>query len=251
MDFSLKIIADKLNKKLENASEALKTELDGAVKNLANAAYAELVAKVQSTQMDPKNRSDYLKGLQFTDLGDNSYMITLEGDWINKLEGGFPSYDLKEKLLSSKKTVGVGSRAGESWVRTNKQGKKYTAVPFERKTTANNLSGDLASDIKNITAKNIAGIQQNITKIFKDESGKPIAGKVAVGSSSNSNLDKLVKYQHVYKSGKVQSLYLNFRMISENSSGWQHPGFSGYHFFDKIEEYVEKELENIVKIILD
>lgn len=38
---------------------------------------------------------------------------------------------MKPGMLNSDKTVQTGSRSGEKWVQTNKEGKKYAAVPIE------------------------------------------------------------------------------------------------------------------------
>lgn len=251
-DLSLKLTAEKLGKSLENLSSRLEAELNQAVKDLSNAAYASMVSQVQNMGMDPKNRQDYLRGLQFTQIGNNEYMIYLEGDWANKLEDGFSSYSIKEQLLRSQKRVQVGQRAGEKWVRESKDGKKYAAVPFEHKPYAAK-AGDLASEIKKMNAMNRQGQKQRITKTFKDDFGNPIAGKVATAimeEGSPENLAGLTKYQYVSDKGKVSSIYMTFRIVHEDSAGWNHPGFPGYKFFEEAEKEIGKELENIVKTLL-
>lgn len=252
-DLSIKLTAEKLGKSLKNVSSRVEQEMQDAVKNLANAAYASMVTQVQNMGMDPKNRQDYLRGLQFTQIGDNAYMIHLEGDWANKLEDGFPSYSLKEVLLRSQKRVEVGSRAGQKWVREAKDGHKYASVPFEHKPYAAK-AGDLAAEIKKMNALNRQGQKQRITKTFKDDFGKPIIGKVATAifeeGTTPENLKGLTKYQYVSDKGKVSSIYMTFRVVSENSTGWINPGFSGYQLFEQAEREIEKELENIVKTLL-
>lgn len=250
-DFSIKLIADELGKSLENLAPQVEQELNDAVANLASAAHASLVARVQGMSMDPKNRQDYLRALKLQKIDDENWLIFLDGQWPKKLEEGFDGYDMKQKLLSSEKTVQVGSRAGEPWVRQGKKG-KYAAVPFEHKPlSSEGMAGNLADDIKKLMAKNRQGQEQSILETFNDANGKPIAGKVAtVKQSDNPNLKGLTKYQHVSDSGKVSSVYMTFRMISEHSSGWQHPGFKGYQLFKEAEEYVQNELENIVKTLL-
>lgn len=253
-DFSVQLTAEKLGKSLENAGEQLEQQVNEAVRNLANAAYASMVSQIQARKMDPKNRQDLLRGLNFTDIGNNSYVIDLQGDWANKLEDGYPGYDMKQTLLSSKKKVEVGSRAGQDWVREGQNG-KYAAVPFDHKPYAAG-SGDMAQDIKKIMAKNRQGEDQPLTKTFKDDFGKPIAGKVAsvkadmLPDGVSKNLGGITKYQHVSDKGKVSSIYMTYRIISENSNGWFHPGWDGYHFFEQAEKDVERELENIVRNLL-
>ena len=179
-DFSLKIKAKQLGKSMDDLDQAVEAELREAVKNVAVAAHNTMVAQIQSMQMDPKNRQDYLRGLQITPLDDENYLIYLDGAWANKLEQGFEGYDMKEVLLRSDKTVEVGSRAGEPWVRQGTKG-KFAAVPFEHKPFSGEKfnSGDLATEIKKMTAMNMAGQKQKLTKTFKDLSGNPMSGKVA------------------------------------------------------------------------
>lgn len=252
-NLSLEFKAEELGKSLENLGPVLEMELRDAVANLANAAYTAMVAQVQQMSMDPKNRQDYLRGLNLEPIGNDSFLLSLDGEWANKLEQGFPAYDMKPGLLGSNKKVSVGSRAGQDWVRKSAKGTKYAAVPFEHKpfSAQNFSSGDLAKDIKKLQAANQSGKMQKLTKVFKDPSGNPLSGKVAsVGATSNPNLAGITKYQFVHESGRVSSVYLTYRMVSSNSAGWQHPGFAGYGLFKKVEEYVDSELENIVNTLL-
>jgi hypothetical protein len=250
-DLSVKFIADKLGKDLESAADRVKKELEAAVKNLAHAAHANIIAKVQASKMSQQNKTNYMKSVQFLELGDNSFLISLEGAWPNKLEAGFGPYSIKDMLLKSKKIVQVGSRAGQPWVRQSKEGKKYAAVPMQHHPSAA-APGDLDAEIKKMYAFNRQGVRQKITKTFTDDLGRPIAGKVAsvVGEGISPNLQNLTKYQHIHESGKVSSLYMTYRIVHEDSSGWMHPGSSGMHFFKEAEREIEKELENIIKILL-
>jgi hypothetical protein len=253
-DLSISITAEKLGKSLENLGANIEAEMSAAVKNLAQAGYASMISQIQNTKMDPKHRQDFLKGLQFDEIGPDTYMISLEGDWANQLEDGFPAYDMKEVLLKSTKKVQVGSRAGQNWVREGQNG-KYAAVPMDHKPYAAG-TGDMAADIKKLNALNLQGQQQKLTKTFKDDFGKPIAGKVAsVGAKNlpegvNPNLAGVTKYQFVSDKGAVSSVYMTYRIISENSTGWKHPGFSGFRIFDKIEAEIQSELENIVNRLI-
>ncbi len=252
MDIEVKLIADELGKSLKNMAPQVEAELQQAVGNLANAAYAAMVAKVQGMSMDPKSRQSYLKALKFEDLGDATWLIYLDGDWAQKLEEGFDAYNIKDVLLKSTKTVEVGSRAGQPWVRRNKEGKKFAAVPFEHKPfSGEKMAGNLSDDIKKILVKNRAGAEQPITKIFNDLEGKPIHGKVATATGVGvPNLEGLTKYQHVHESGKVSSVYMTFRNVGEDSKGWVHPGHDGYNLFKEAEQYVQTELRNILNNLL-
>lgn len=249
-DISFKFRAEELGKTIENLAPQVEEEINQAVKNLAHAAYTGMIARVQSMGITDASRKNYLKGLKFKDLGDDSYLIYLDGEWANKLEDGFGPYSIREVMLKSQKIVGVGKRAGEPWVRKAKDGHKYAAVPFEHKPHVN-PSGDLASDIKKMMGKGINGQEQSMSKIFKNAEGNPLNGKVATAvNAPNANLEGLTKYQHVHASGRVSSVYMTFRMVSENGKDWIHPGHKGYHLFKQAQEYVEKEMDNIIKTLL-
>lgn len=251
VDLNLKFVAEKLGKSIENAAESVQDEVNLAIKNLTDAAYANIIAHVQGSNMGSANKQDYLKSIKYDTIGENTYLISLEGAWPNKIEEGMEPYDMKPGLLGSKKIVGTGSRAGESWVRTSKKGKKYAAVPFEHKSKAK-PSGDLGTDLKTIVALNRQGKAQSITKTFKDDFGKPITGKVATASGPDlpPNLQNLTKFQHVSENGRVSNVYMTWRMVHEDSSGWMHPGHPGYHFFDKVEKEIEAEIKNIINTLL-
>lgn len=251
-DLELKLIADELGKDLENLAPRVEAELNKAIENLATAAYSAMIAKVQSMSLDPKNRADYLRSLKFENVGDGTYLIFLDGERAQTLEDGQEPWSIKEALLKSQKTVEVGSRAGQPWVQLSKKGTKFAAVPFDHHPFSGHKSGNLGDDIKKILVKNRAGKEQPITQIFNDLGGKPIHGKVAVAGKveGQPNLSGLTKYQHVSDTGKVSSIYMTYRMVSEDSTGWQHPGSEGYQLFKEAEEYVQNEMKNILKTLL-
>lgn len=251
-EFNLKIIAKDLGKDIENIAESVENELQAAVSNLANATHASIMQQIQSMSMDPKNRQEYLKSLKIDKLGDSEWLIYLDSPWAIELEQGFSPYSLKDKLLSSKSTVSQGPRAGQPWVRTAEDGTRYASVPFNHKPySGESKSANMGDMIKKMTAKNMAGQEQKLTKVFKDLGDKPISGKVAsIKSAKNPFLSGLTKYQHVSDSGKVSSVYTTFRVVSDKSSGWQHPGFGGFLLFTEAEKYVEQELENIINTLL-
>lgn len=252
MDIEVKLIADELGKSLKNLAPAVQHELEAAVGNLAQATYAAMIAKVQSMGLDPKNRQAMLKGLKFENLGDATWLIYIDGEWANKLEEGFGAYNIKDVLLQSQKTVEVGSRAGQPWVRKNKKGKKYAAVPFDHHPSSGEKSQGLAQEINKMMGRNQAGSLQSITQLFVDANGKPIHGKISAHTDETTpkNLQGLVKYQHVHESGKVSSVYMTYRMVGEDSKGWVHPGHKGYQLFKEAETYVQSELRNILKTLL-
>lgn len=241
----LKISSKEAQKKIEEAlkdkSAKVEAVLDQAIKDLAHSAYATIQAKAQKELSS--TRQDYLKGLSFEKLGDNSYMISLEGDWAAALEDGFASFDITEKMLASSKKVGVGARSGEPWVQTNKQGKKFAHVPLSPERPK---GSSLSESLKGVTAMNYRGIQQEITRIFKDDKGNVLQGKVAYADEEG-----ITKYQKSYqdKKGKMrtQSVYIAYRTVSENGKRWMHPGYKGLKAFEDAERQLLKNLDQIIK----
>jgi hypothetical protein len=258
-EIDINIKAEELGLSFENLSSTLESQFNQAISDVAHAVHANIVAK--ASRGLAATRQDYLKDLTFDKVGENAYVIGLSGDWANKLEDGYPGYDLRDRLLKSSKTVQVGSRAGQKWVQEGVKGQKYAHVPLEHRPFSKEAkSGNLAESIKKLQARNQKGRMQNITRTFKDASGKPLSGKVAtigkaeIGNVHVKDLDGLVKYQKVYKnkSGKetTQSVYMTYRTISELGGGWQHPGWSGLKAFPEAEMLAEKAIEDILKSFL-
>lgn len=255
-DINVKLRAAALGKSLENLAYEVEEEMNQAIKDTANAAYASIVAKAQ--QELHSTRQDYIKGLTFEELGNNTYLITLEGDFANALEKGYSGFDVREGMLKSEKVVGVGSRTGQKWVQTGKDGHKFAHVPFEHRPHSKApQAADLNQAIKKLTAKNKMGEDQKFTKIFKDASGRPMEGRVASVKKVDGfpQLDGIAKYQKIYKNettGKetVQSIYMTFRTVSENGDSWRHPGYQGLHAFDEAEKWVEEQIDNIIKALV-
>ena len=249
-DFNIKIRAEELGKAIEGIGEQLEEELNGAVADLAHGAYAKISADVQQQVGDSNFKQEYLKGLQINEIGNGAWLISLDGEWANKLENGYPGYDMKQTLLSSNKNVAVGKNAGQPWVRRGEtSGKKYAHVPLQVQPTSKAAGKDLSGDIQKVMAQASDGRRQRITKIFRDQAGNVVKDPIR-GASDNPILDGITKYQKEGKGGKVSSFYINYRTISEDSSGWRHPGHDGYDFFAEAEKWVEEELDNIIETLL-
>lgn len=255
-DINIKFRAAELGKSLENLAYEVQQELDQAIKDTANAAYATIVAKAQADLNS--TRADYLKGLSFEELGNNTYLITLEGDWANALEKGFSGFDIREWMLSSEKVVQVGTRTGQKWVQTGASGQKFAHVPFEHRPHSKApKTSDLAQAIKKLQTHNRSGRLQKFTSIFKDDAGKPLEGRVASIKKVKDfpQLDGITKYQKIYKNestGKqsVQSVYMTFRTVSEAAESWRHPGFEGLRAFDEAEKWVEEQIDTIIMTLI-
>lgn len=264
-EFILTFDTKDLQKQIELKGEALVEQIQTAVKEVAIAAYAHITAKAQKELN--KTRMDYLKGLKLDSLGDDTYLIYLDGKYPNSIEDGWAGFPMKEHLLGSKKIVSVGSRAGQPWVQKTKDGKRYAHVPMEQKPYAKTQgASDMAGILKGLKVQNAAGRMQKMTSVFKDPFGAPMQGKVATYRTSAADkakgmsikgLEGVTKYQRTYENpqtGKktTQSIYLMFRTVSDRSpaSAWYNKGFAGLHAFKSAEALVEKELDNILKTLM-
>jgi hypothetical protein len=257
-EFEIKIedAFKRLEKELGQVSEALEKEIYNAVRGLARSTFAEIQAKAYE-QLN-RTRQDYIKALDYQEIDEGVFLISLEGTWPNMLEDGFQPFRMGPGLLASKKMVQVGSRKNQPWVQHSKPTKdspshKFAYVPIEHQPTAKaGNASNLADAIKNITATNLKGQQQAITKLFKGDDGRALEGRVARAdpkSVTDDRLAGLVKYQKRYtKNGRdtIQSIYVTYRTVSELSPGWIHPGFDGVQAFEGIEQRLQKQIDQII-----
>lgn len=262
--FIVNIDAEALKRQITYVSTETVKSIKQAIKDTAFGAYSSIVSDAQKKLNN--TRKAYMDGLKFVTISPDNYIIYLDGKWPNALEDGITPYDMKDALLKSPAKVSEGPRAGEPWVRKGKKGQRYAAVPYEHNKRATQGASDLAGIIKNLKVYNPATeMNQKITQVFKDANGKVLTGKVATYKSSpediemgifNKNIQGLTKYQTVMtdKNGKqrVKSVYMTFRTISDLSPAgkWQNKGYPGLKAFQRAEDYVEKEIENILNTLL-
>lgn len=257
-DLNINIRAEQLGIDLERAGDAAIKEAQNSVAEAVEAAFASIVAKVQAKLKS--TREEYLKGLKIDKIGPFAWVIYLEGDFANSLESGKGSFDMKPGMLASTKTVEVGKRAGQPWVKKGKDGHRYASVPMDHNpnATGNDYAQHLGGIIKNFKAPNSAtGMQQKLTSVFKDRAGNPLEGQVAnVSGHGIKDLENLIKYQKVYTSQKgkkmTSSIYRTYRVVSDNSKdgSWIHPGFAAIRAFDEAQKMLETEIDSILKKVL-
>lgn len=252
-EFSLKLKAAELGKDLEDIGDAVVAQLEQALQDLAHTAHAVIIAKAQADLSE--TRQDYLKGLKFETLGKNSYLISLEEEFPISLEEGFQSFDMKPGMLKSAKVVELGTRAGSPWVQQGKDGSRYAHVPFKHTPFSQAGKTDLNAAIREMTAFNASGRKQKLTSIFKSPEGKPLSGEVARVRSNIPEIDGITKFQKVLENadtGKLStsSIYLTWRTISDNGGPWIHKGYKGLKAFLEAEDYVEDQLEEIIRTLL-
>jgi len=251
-DFDLRLMAEELGKSIQNLGPMLEKEVQGAIRDVAFGAHAKIISELQSKPHAPVKRQEYLKNLQIGTIP-NGYIISLEGDWANRLEDGYSSYSIKDLLLNSKKMVSSGKNTGSPFVKTGKNGQKFAHVPFQKHPFSKDPGvGDLDALIKKISVRNSKGRRQRLTSTFKDLDGVRQLGKVASVNArdlvkagiTDSRLVGLTKYQEKTEGGASKSFYAVFRTVTEASKGWRMPGSSGYGLFPMAERYVEEELNS-------
>jgi len=252
--FSVKKSLAKLNKDLSDIPTRLTAEINDQVKSIATAAFGNIQAKAQSKLNT--TRQEYLAGLKFEEVSPHSFMISLEGDWANAIEGGYGGYDMSIRMLASKALVSAGKRAGMPWVQTSKPRKdepphKFAHVPFPQNPNAAPTGSDMGTAIKAIRTENAAGRLQKITSIFKDAEGNAMQGEVARVKQPDKSPD-LIKYQNPSQTspGKIHSIYMRYRTVSAIGKPWMHPAYTGLKAFEDAEREIEANLDQLVKSLI-
>jgi len=220
---------------LRTASQRAIKQLQSALKQTATATYNELVRRAQDKLKT--TRDDYINALHWEQIGPDSYIIYLD-DTMGHVEDGFPTFDMKPGLLK-------GPNA-----KTTKKGTRYNTVPqtYKPKSKQAIMAPGLREQLQEVISAN------KLQKVFKDKTtGRPLEGIVAtVKETGIDRLKGLVKVQKRYKE-RTQSFYMTFRRVSDNSDPgkWIHPGYSGAHLFPEVENYLERQIEQILKAIFE
>ena len=256
-EINIKLKLQSLGKELESLAAGVSEQIAEAVHDVVQAGYASIVGSAQLALHT--TQKDYLSGLKLHEMGENEYLIVLDGKFANALESGYSGFDVKEGMLNSKKVVNVGTRAGQPWVqRSKKDDHRFAHVPFQHQPYSKApKTSDLAGAIRKLKAFNRQGEEQKFTSLFTDASGQALEGKVAVVKKVKGfpQLDRITKYQKIYKNEKtgkesVQSLYMTYRTISDNGGEWVHPGFKGLHAFDDAEQWMDSQIDEILNRLL-
>ncbi len=233
---SIQLNAEALGKSLKNLSIETTTTLQSAVASLAQGAYSEAIRL--ANERLKTTRQDYINALEFESIGDNIYVITLKGEHANAIEDGYASYDQKPGLLA-------GPNA-----KVNAKGGKYNTVPFYHTPTSKAPVNTKMTNLREAVQKLLK--DRDLNKIIKDDTGQPLQGVVArITDTGIRDLEGLIKVQKQYGK-RTQSSYVTFRRVGENSdpSKWMHPGYGGCHIFTDVENFINRELDNILKAIL-
>ncbi len=222
---------------LEKLGEGFAQYVDQAAHGLRDAVHARVV-ELAHAKLHSRLRP-FLDVLTDRQTG-QAYEVVLGGsaDWIEK---GMEPHDLHDALLRSPKA------------RVSKDGKRYVVVPFEhsragpspRPAAANSLGDALRAALKRERV--------SATKITKMADGKPVLGLVRrlhvtdgpLAASGRPILQGLGIYQRP-AGEKVSRSAMTFRVISEGSPGWRHPGIKPANIMKEAGEWAAEQWEKIV-----
>ncbi len=228
-------------------------------------AVGQSVQMVQRKWMDlAKNafarpRGDYLSGI-FDGLHYPLNNNELSGAVINTvkhahaIEYGIQSYDMKKALNTSSK------------VRISKDGNKYLIIPFRHGTpgavTLPPMPTNIYDRARNLGFSNQTGGGETEGKVLKGVGDQGRRTKIAVRNPNNLktfiHLSK--KQTYTWKASpyagmvKVkrddttnQGQYFTFRVMSEKSNGWIHPGTAPM----KLAEKTTQEMNMIIPSVIN
>ena len=230
--FSLNLDLTEVMQAHKNLASEIQARLEVAAKNLAAQTHAHI--KEQAAAKLHVRLPEFLKGLDFEQVDDNTWAITIKAEarWI---EDGQEPRSLLDSLLASPKA---------------KQGKngKYIVVPFKHdkgpsKQTPHQraITADLKSQLR--------GLKIPYKRVEKNTDGSPKLGLLhslnfkpksksqfpMVGSASGTPFLQGVRiYQSKNAKGKTERSIFTFRTASENGKAkWMHPGNPPMHFMEE------------------
>jgi hypothetical protein len=236
-----------------------------AARDLATMTHAHIVEEVQEKLHS--TREKYLNALSYTQVDNDTWVISLDkaAMWIE--EGVPPNKDMLDGLLKSPKA------------KTAKDGSKYLIVPFQHnkgKTSQTSAGTDLTNTIKSEMKKR----KIPYGKLETDHEGKPKTGllhsfdimkqpiktkqgpgqgkgkigQVRQGPTGIPFLQGVRVYQHKGKDAKgkekTTKSIMTFRIASSKHKGtgrWIHPGLEAKRFFDEAAKWAQKEFEDRIR----
>ncbi|GEM48697.1 hypothetical protein [Deinococcus cellulosilyticus] len=243
------------------------------LKALAHAAHARWVAYASGELALPDGR----KMKRWTGQYASSITLTVEhpgggvlvryiigsndpkADWI---ENGTQAWDMREVLRHSHKA------------RRNQDGKLYMIVPFRWGTPSSLAVGAYAGRempeavhsfmLSHTTPSMIVGtrdtpsvhdpsvnVQRNVYRwgdrlTHHDIADLGLDPETGIGAQLNG----MVKMQNP-QSSSLGSQYFTFRVITEDSEGWQHPGMQPYRISQHVHEWVQQQYPKLINEALN
>lgn len=215
----------------------IKHELSNMMFEGASIIESDYLNRIQKSSLPNGFKRKYIETVNvFSTLNNDGLpIITIEGGGNIQsiiIEKGMKSFDMKKGLLSGKR------------VKTSPTGVKYVTVPFEQKTPSA-MNTQMPKKVY-AQAKKL-GYGQSL----KDMTIKGFGKLSDIGRKSN------IKNKTTHKSGKYEGLtkvgrkghtqYFTFRRVSENSSGWIHPGFKATPVFPNVVKATQKTLKSLLQ----
>jgi hypothetical protein len=142
--------------------------------------------------------------------------------FANMVENGVKSWSIKDALMQSDK------------VKTSSTGIKYIVIPFPVATPRKASAGKGRSQFGG------REMTQEMYKIVKS------GGKLGSGSVKAGARDVNISGLSRYKTQKLHGQYGIFRMVSEKSQGWIHPGKSSDPVYPEVLEFVNKQINEML-----
>jgi hypothetical protein len=257
MIFSVQAKLDEKSLNIEVMDDAFVEQFKKAVGGLAKSTQEYWISLAQAKLKS--SRSEYVKGLRQAEsfkhlrLGDSErYDIQLVGKMANNFEFGMDNFDMK---LVKPGWLGGGK------AKISKEGKKYIVIPFghsKSDSPGQAYSGKAArANLKTELKKTMK--QYGLDSLVRTAAGKVKEGTVArvkKDPSVHPFLHGLVKIQKAVSGststglGRGSSKMMTFRVMSEDSDGWNHPGITAKNILPDVERYVDNELDKIIDLIL-
>jgi len=258
--------------------ETAARSLLSSVADMARAHWIQL-----AQQKFHRTAADYIRAIQPVELGDNVASVTLMGSWPNKLETGFPPYDLRTTLLGPNVPV-VGP--GERGKHANKSGGFYRSISFRfsgpastgrtaqrvTDTYAKQLGEERAKKLGRMAWKEMRRLDPTLSnpgeKTKWGERLKTAGTALEVRGRSHSLVDGkftphggaehknplfegAVRMQQTYQRA-TQAFHGTFRTISTSTTeGWIHPGYEGARLAEEVARFIEQKGPDMVAFALE
>lgn len=198
-------------------------------------------------------RDAYEAAIRLEQTGPYAWVLVNDYKYVEDIETGRPAFDLKRMLNTSMK------------VRVSKKGVRYLIVPFRHNSPGNTAHAPAMPTNVYAEAKQLApslvtghGRRRSGTGAYNIDSQKPITvrqRKYVWGGRLQAGLTPKLQTRHKTDptAGMVRfgagagSVYLTFRVMSENSHGWIIPAKPGLYLAkgvaDNLQKIAERDFE--------
>jgi len=234
---------------LREEFDLVQSQVEGLGSTLVNVITDRIFSNWRDAAMKGlnKTRKSYINGLNIGEVTPTHKYIQLTGTFPNMIEEGFGAFDMKPKMLASKKA------------KVSPNGVKFITIPFRHAAAGSIGESEVFS---NVMPKEISDVVQKMTPTKTSISGSKTSGgrlgfsdipkqyQIPKSREAVSNIktqESFPKYTHtgpitegMIKSekeyeGSTKSSYVTFRRISEKSDpmSWIHQGVSAKNFAQK------------------